>query len=1086
MAFAKMTRWFLTACVAGALAAIAGAAPVEALDDHPNPAWARPWVSLNGDWRFDFDPGDKGLEERWFEGRDYTRTIVVPYPWQSALSGIADLDHRGAAWYERDVRIPEDLPGSRVFLVFGAVDWHARVWIDGQEAVEHEGGFTPFEVELTRFARRGETVRVTVRAFDDTDPETLTGKQTGWYTPSGGIWQTVYLEGRGPSYWRQAHVYPDIDAGRAVFRCEVVADAPGSYDVVVHGGELPLHGEATVEGAVPARTLFMDRKRVRLVEGINRFEVSVNTAGCRLWTPSTPWLQEAVVSLRQGDAIVDEAQTYFGMRKVSRGTWDDSEYEYILLNDKPIYLRGALHQSFNPWGLYTAPDDAFLRREYEKAKELGLNFIRIHIKLDEPRALYWASRVGVMLMCDIPNFWKKSPRAMRLWEETLRGAVDRDFNHPGIFSWCNFNETWGIGDGGYDRATQEWVRDMYMLAGELDPTRLIEDNSPCNYDHVVTDINSWHFYIEDYAQARTHIEHVVENTYPGSTFNYAEGWTQETAPLINSEYGGVSAAGGDRDVGWVFPFLTNLLRRHDKICGYVYTELSDIEWEHNGFLNYDRSEKLFPYPAGITLADLQGEEFPVLDCPPYQRVEAGLQINIPVLLSHWSERAGLTLRMTAHGSTVDGLPWERLVGPQEMAVQAAPYAVTPQGDFPIIIPNAVGLMSVVVEVLSDGERVGANYCVLDVRGGDTWAAPGEYAVAIPVDSFHSYGFAEPGVEQQLDRGKVFGEKSGHVEYRVRLPRDIKAGDVQACRLVVELASKAGDERKDWPQRRNRADYPQTDGRIWPSDIDVSINGYPLDRVSVENDFADARGVLSHVAGHHHGSRGVVVELPIEGRALASIQHSLRWRRPIRLRFEVAPDAAHVGGLSLYGAEMGEHAAEPTLVFSLSEDAERPEGQAEPINAFAERRAVLMHSGPAGHEWRYTTEAPEGEWTAAEYDDSGWSAGRGGFGSEGTPGVRLTTPWHTSGIWLRTVVTPPRDFARRAVLLDLHHDEDVEIFVNGRLLLKRKDYVTDYVRLDLSKEQKALFRPGRRNVIAVHCRQTRGGQSFDLGMVAVGR
>ena len=164
---------------------------------------------------------------------------------------------------------------------------------------------------------------------------------------------------------------------------------------------------------------------------------------------------------------------------------------------------------------------------------------------------------------------------------------------------------------------------MYHLAKSLDTTRLIEDNSPCLYDHVETDINSWHFYINDYAQAKEHIANVVEETYPGSAFNYVGGNVQSDAPLINSEYGGISAGAGDKDVSWCFKYLTNELRLHPKICGYVYTELQDIEWEHNGFMNYDRSIKAF----GYDYLDINTLDFIAIDYPPGTTVTPGEKIR---------------------------------------------------------------------------------------------------------------------------------------------------------------------------------------------------------------------------------------------------------------------------------------------------------------------------------------------------------------------------------------------------------------------------------------------------------------------------
>ncbi|MBN2310398.1 MAG: hypothetical protein JXR94_15600 [Candidatus Hydrogenedentes bacterium] len=1049
----------------------AGASDWQAIDSHPQPIWARPWVNLNGPWRFEFDPDDKGIAEQWFQKHAYSKQIEAPYPWQSALSGIGDVDYQGVAWYERDVAIPEDA-GPRIFLVFGAVDWQATVWIDGAKAAEHEGGYTPFEIELTSLVKPGQTARVTLRAYDVTDRETPNGKQTGWYTRTGGIWQTVYLESRGRAHVRQAHITPDIDNEQAAFDLICEVPEPGAYELRV-----------AVDGLRAPKPLVLEPYFDKA--GPQPCSFSLPVPDPKLWTPDTPYLYNVTLRLGSKDSGFDEVHTYFGMRKIERGTYAGSKHEYILLNGKPIYLRGALHQSFNPEGIYTHPDDEFMRRDYEKAKEFGLNYIRIHIKIEEPRALYWADKLGVMLMCDIPNFQDFTPRAQQTWEDTMRGAVARDFNHPSIIAWCCFNETWGFRDGGYVRAEQEWVRDMYLLTKRLDPSRLVEDNSPCTYDHTETDINSWHFYIDRYDRARDHVAEVVASTYPGSEFNYADGWQQGTAPLMNSEYGGVGAGSGDRDISWVFLFLTNLLRKYDPICGYVYTELSDIEWEHNGFMNYDRSPKAYHYPAGITVADLQGAEFPVLDCPPYQRVSPGQRVSIPVLLSHWTERDGLRLRLFVDGTTVDGRAWDKWIAPIKRDVDAKPYAVTPQGSFDFEVPDARGLINVVAEVLDDGRRVAANYCVLDVRGA-CWTQPGQYAASFPVDQMSGYEFDIDGLSQCAGRGKVGGYSAGAIEYRLRLPEDLDAGDVAGCRLVVEAGARAGAERLDWPARRRPYDYPQTDGTQWPTDVTISLNGIPFEKVAIESDFADARGVLSHEAHFHHGSCGRLIDAAIDGAALDAIRDALKADRVVTLRFDVPADAAHVGGLALYGADMGAYPIDPTLVFALRRGASAPKGALEAVDTLYSRQVTLLAPGPKGHEWKYTFKDPGERWNAPDFDDAAWQTGKSGFGTEGTPGARLGTIWNTPDIWLRTAVDMPEALDTCVLWADLHHDEDVEVYVNGKRLLSRRRYRSDYDRIPLTAEQRALFTPGATNLIAIHCHQSAGGQFVDLGLTMLGK
>ncbi len=1039
----------------------------QSLESHPRPDWARPWVNLNGPWQFDFDPNDKGVAERWFETHEFSKQINVPFPWQSELSGIHNVDYDGVAWYQREVAIPTDA-GPRYFLVFGAVDWKATVWVAGQELLTHEGGYTPFEVELTELVKPGETALVTLRVEDFNSPDLPTGKQVRWYTHVGGIWQTVYLESRGTAYIERAHVSPDIDAERAVVNATVIAPEAGEYTLAIEAR----HEEQTASQS----------QQVSLQHGANQTTLELAVSNPALWSPDFPALYDVTVRLQRGDVVVDEVNSYFGMRKVSRGTYGGSDFEYILLNNKPIYLRGALHQSFNPKGIYTHPEDAYIRRDYEKAKEYGLNCLRIHIKTEEPRALYWADKLGVLLMCDVPNFWDKSERAYPAWEYTLRKQVDRDFNHPSIFAWVDFNETWGIGHEGYDKEAQEWAHSMWKLTKELDPTRLVEENSPCNYDHTETDINSWHFYIDNFERARDHIAEVVEKTYPGSQFNYAEGWVQGTAPLMNSEYGGVSAGSGDRDISWVFLFLTNLLRKYDKITGYIYTELSDIEWEHNGFMNYDRSDKVYNYPADITVADLQSADFPVLDCPPYQKVAAGDTVQIPVLLSHWSQRQDLKIRYSVHGKTVDGRPWNEWIPAVERGVEATPFRVTPQGTFDFTAPDGTGLISVVAEVLAEGKRVGANYCVVHVTGGPVWNEPNLYASTFPVQSYS--GTSDSGEVMPAEADKVCGFKSTFFEYQLQFPKGVKPADIVGGRLIAEIGAKADQERLDWPARTKPQDYPQTDGTEWPTDVTVSVAGVPVDTVTIASDFADAKGVLSHVAAYHHGSYGRIVSLTLEGEALKAVQSAMSSDRTVSIRFEVAADATHVGGLALYGATMGQWPMDPTLLLELTPGATKPEESAKAVNAIASRAETLIKAGPNGAEWRYSSTDPGDGWRAVDYDDSAWSIGKAGFGTNGTPNARLGTDWTTADIWLRTRVEVPKGFEKAPAWLMLHHDEDVEVYVNGNMLVERKGYLRDYERIPLTPEQRKLFRAGKENVIAMHCHQTSGGQFVDLGLIAL--
>ena len=635
--------------------------------DTPRPEYPRPdfqrgtsegidWICLNGTWEFAFDPDDIGEQNHWFAtpptaDSPWTSQIQVPYPWESLAAWgeeeqadnanylsknaylnpeevtCGGLDREGnyrdeprhtIGWYRRIVSIPGNWGDRRVILKFGAVDWETTVWVNGNQIGKHENGYLPFEFDITDALTSGEPATIVVRAYDAQDHgEQLAGKQIGWYVRTSGIWQTVYLEPRSATHIAQCHITPDIDNASATFAVKIGGDIE---DI----GLTLLWNCNELSGSTQVST------------NETQFTVRIPPEQLRLWDVDTPNLYDVKLELVAEDTVIDRIFTYFGMRKVSIEKAPGGDYQYIYLNNRPVYLLGALNQSFNPESVYTFLTDEAIRRDVERAKEFGFNFLRLHIKVDEPRLYYWADKLGLLFMCDIPNFGNYTEKAKARFEETLRGNIDRDYNHPSIISWCNFNETWGLGGREYSEMheRQEWVREMYHLAKSLDTTRLIEDNSPCLYDHVETDINSWHFYINDYERAKEHIANVVEETYPGSAFNYVGGNVQTDAPLINSEYGGISAGAGDKDISWCFKYLTNELRLHPKICGYVYTELQDIEWEHNGFMNYDRSIKSF----GYDYLDINTLDFIAIDYPPGTTVAPGDRIQADIYASHFSHK----------------------------------------------------------------------------------------------------------------------------------------------------------------------------------------------------------------------------------------------------------------------------------------------------------------------------------------------------------------------------------------------------------------------------------------------------------------
>lgn len=889
----------------------------------PRPEYPRPylrreeWRSLNGPWRFAFDPHVNGEQMGWHRGRpnrpagSKDLTITVPFPWESPLSGVAAPEYRGAGWYEREVKIPAawaDLgPGVRPFLNFNAVDWSARVWVNGQIAAENDNGYLPFSIDLSPYAQPGKTVTVTVRAWDIAEATTLVGKQVPhWYTYSSGIWQSVWLEARPASHITGVAISPDVANQQANAQVDLNVAAPGSYRLRLSS---------------PDSTFPASESSQTLQPGSQTVSVTFAVPNPKLWSPEIPNLYDVQVELVPADGSApDSTTTYFGMRTVSRGSWDGKGYEYIMLNGEPVYLRGALDQAFHPDGLHTYPTDEIIRGDIQLAKDLGLNMLRCHIKINDPRYYYWADKLGLLIFYDIPSPDMDTPAMRRTYESALRGAIARDFNSPSIIAWIIFNETWGLtrhstADG------QRWLAEMVNLTRQLDPTRLVEDNSPCLYDHVETDINSWHFYINNYHEVRRHVQRVVDETFPGSAFNYVGGeYVQKTAPLMNSEYGGIAARSGDTDIAWCFKYQTTELRRHAKVCGYVYTELDDIEWEHNGFVNYDRSAKEFGYDAfvpGMSVADLNAADFVGLDAPPCQTLAPGSEFRAPLFVSHWGAPIGNAL-VRWQVDFVDRYGQSSTVQSGEIPVNPTRFDVTALGDLAFALPDENGLATVALRLVDGSGAVRSrNYVNVEVSAGHSPAVErNEYGHALrfrPGD-FSASSWDQPQVAPS--RQKLSATGSGWVEYELALPAGVDGAQISGLELRFEAGARAGRAKIDWPSKIQGFNYPQTEvDRKTPTDVTVSLNGVEIAIAHLPDDPADARGVLSHHNWIDPGSYGYLTDASANADALAAVKATLAAGKPLRVRFTVPAESA--GGLALYGEEAGRYPVAPTLLVMIA-------------------------------------------------------------------------------------------------------------------------------------------------------------------------
>jgi hypothetical protein len=927
--------------------------------EHPRPDRQRgqvegvDWLNLNGHWQFRFDLHRRGIEERWFDpkGPEWREQIVVPFCWESlAAWGEAESagdenyfstrvfvnplevtheNHRSAqryevGWYRRLVVLPETAAWrkKRAILTIGASDFATDLWCNGIHLGRHEGGYVPFEFDLTEALESAdrEEMRRAVLVVRVEDPmnnrEQPVGKQWGWYTTTSGIWQTVFIEPRHRSHISHFRVLPDIDAGRARF--EVFCRATtNDMRVVV---------EITPPDAPPHQI------SLKVYADVAVGECEVDPVS--LWDTSNPQLYQVVYRLEDDDGDYDSVHGYFGMRKISTMPAPDENAPAMLcLNNKPIYLRGALYQSYHCDGVYTATDARTLSNDIAFARESGFDFLRVHIKLDDPVLLYYADTLGILLMQDFPNFGEggDTPLGRQRFEEMMRLGIQRDFNHPSIIAWCLFNETWGFGGQtelmkviGPDasknvsveavkeklanQSSFQWVHRMWEVAKSLDATRLIEDMSVVvwehltAYGHVDTDINSWHFYIDDYYRAKQHIANVISRSHRGSSFNYIEGFQQQNAPLINSEYGGIGALDGNRDASWSFKFLTNELRRYPQLSAYIYTELTDVEWEYNGLLTYDRTPKEFGYHP--TLVN-QGDVLPI-DAAPIITCEPGATVALDVYSSHFSRRRrdNIMLQWLYSGIDTLGTVHSTLVRGQA-PIEFTHFHVELAQRITLQAPREPMLCTLsVAAVTPRGEPIASNFVQHFVTGGVP-AAKEEHGHALvlrqPIHAWRNLewtgGHCSAGEAEKL--GLCFGRGTGYFEWVFSDDALREIGRARRVRLLCEVSAR-------------REGTQQTSAHRTPTSFDLSINDLSVHRAILPDHPHDTRGALSYLRGGL-GAYGYLMRVTLEATALCRAAEEAAGTGELRFRCAVPASAEPGGGLTVYGYDTGRFPIGPTII-----------------------------------------------------------------------------------------------------------------------------------------------------------------------------
>ena len=573
------------------------------LKDYPRPQFVRKnCENLHGDWDFSFDDDNLGEREKWFRSFKSERCIRVPFTYETALSGIGDESCHENVWYHRTIQADgQRLKCNRYILHFEGSDFVTKVWINGLFAGSHKGGYTRFSLDITELLNDGDN-DLTIKVEDSLDMQQPRGKQrwlennySCWYVQTTGIWKTVWSEYVPQVRISNVKMTPDMTNFKLDLEYDIVA--PNSF----LDGELLVEAVITFQDELVSRTLTaVTAKHMTASADMMLKSARSHYYNGPVWTPETPNLYDVELRLLYRQQVVDEIGSYAAMRDIR------IDGQNILLNGMLLYQKLILAQGYWKESHLTAPSEEALIKDIDSVRKLGYNGLRMHQKNEDERFLYWCDVKGMLVWCEAPAAYLFTDYAAEEFVKEWLEQVRQVYNHPCIITWTPINESWGVNKVQTNLRQQHFTQAVYHATKMIDPYRPVIVND--GWVHTVSDIITLHDYEvsgDRFAQRYADQQKILSNdTYFNNNYPaFAEGFSYQGQPVLISEFGGIAM--NDEQEGWGYGGKVNgkeaFLRRFDDIvtavkeipyvCGYCYTQLTDVQQEINGLMDIDRNFK---------------------------------------------------------------------------------------------------------------------------------------------------------------------------------------------------------------------------------------------------------------------------------------------------------------------------------------------------------------------------------------------------------------------------------------------------------------------------------------------------------------